>query len=388
MFFLFRLIKWLIILIVLLCAAIIISGKTYIFKGVSNTYLKGRSGPAIDEYKIFPYREVKAGAYKPWPIGFDYNKKQLPDTFQAYLNKLETIAYVVVQNDSIRYEGYWDSFENSSITNSFSMAKTITSILVGIAVDEGKIKSIDQPIGDFLPAYKEGAKAKITFRHLLTMSSGLDFDEDYVNPLAYPAAAYYGDDLEKLTYKYDVKEEPGKKVEYLSGNTQILGFALEKAVGMPVSDYASEKLWKPIGAKHNAYWNLDKEDGHEKYYCCFNSNAQDFARLGELFLDSGKWDGQQVVSAKYVKESVTPAPLTDVDGNPNKKYGYSWWLMNYKGMEIFYERGILGQYIIVIPQHNMVVVRLGKKREKEKIEDHPVDVFRYIDFAVATWGNK
>jgi CubicO group peptidase (beta-lactamase class C family) len=383
----FGFLKLIIVVLVVASLIILATGRSYIFKGVANTYLKGRSGPSIDEYKIFPYREVKATNYKPWPKAFNYNKISLPDTVKAYMENMETIAFLVVKDDSIKYESYWDGYCNASTTNSFSMAKTITSILVGIAVDEGKIKSIDQPIGNFLPAYNQGEKRKITIRHLLTMSSGLDFDEDYVNPFAYPAAAYYGKDLEALTYKYDVKEAPGKKVEYLSGNTQLLGFALEKAVGMSVSEYASQKLWSPIGAKSSAYWSLDKENGHEKYYCCFNSNAQDFARLGQLFLKDGKWDSVQVVSSNYVKESVTPANLVDLDGKLNKKYGYSWWLMNYKGEDIYYERGILGQYIIVIPSKRMVVVRLGKKREKEKREDHPLDVFRYIDAALHTFGN-
>jgi len=375
-------------IILLLNAAILISGKTYIYKGIAYTYLQGRTGPDIEDFKKFPAREIKTGQPQPWPVGFNYNNQQIPQNSLTTLEELETIAFLVIKDDSLRYEKYFDGFEQASVTNSFSMAKTITSILTGIAIDEGKIKSVEQPVGDFLPQFKTGKNANLKIKHLLTMSSGMDFDEDYVSPFAYPAGAYYGSDLEKLTYKYKLIKEPGKIFEYLSGNTSLLGFILEKATGMTLSDYASEKLWKPLGAEHPAYWSLDKENGHEKSYCCFNSNARDFARFGQLFLNGGKWNGNQIIAEDYVKKSIEPAKLTDVNGEPNKCYGYSWWLMNYKGQDIYYERGILGQYIIVIPKEKMVIVRLGKKRNKKKINDHPVDVFTYIDTALEMYGSK
>jgi CubicO group peptidase (beta-lactamase class C family) len=267
------------------------------------------------------------------------------------------------------------------------MAKSFVSILTGIALDEGKIKSVDQPVSDFLPEFKEGENSKLTIKHLLTMSSGINFDEDYVNPLAYPAQSYYGSDLKKLTYKYKVKDEPGKAFIYLSGNTELLSFILEKATGKTLSEYASEKLWKPLGAKNSAFWSLDHKDGSEKAYCCFNSNAPDFARIGELYLDSGKWNGQQLISSQYVIHSITPADLLSGSAK-NDEYGYSWWLIpDYKGHRIFYARGILGQYIICIPDKKMVVVRLGKKRkQKDDKASHPPDVFLYIDAALEMYG--
>jgi CubicO group peptidase (beta-lactamase class C family) len=219
------------------------------------------------------------------------------------------------------------------------------------------------------------------------MSSGINFDENYVSPFAYPAQAYYGSDLHKLTYGYKVTEESGKVFKYLSGNSELLGFILQKATGKTLSEYMSEKLWKPLGAKNSAFWSLDAKDGMEKAYCCFNSNALDFARLGELYLDSGKWNGQQIISAEYVARSIEPAPLNDVDGKKNNLYGYAWWLIpDYKGHSIFYARGILGQYIICIPDKKMVVVRLGSKREKPKGNNHPADVFYYIDAALEMYG--
>ncbi|MFL5764786.1 MAG: serine hydrolase domain-containing protein [Bacteroidia bacterium] len=380
--------KWLLIILVILNIAILVTGKTYIYKGVWNTYFKGRSGPSIDEYRIFDNREVAAGTYQPWKRSKMCNSKQIPAELQKNFDELQTIAYVIVKDDSIIHEQYWDGYGEDSYTNSFSMAKTFTSILVGIAIDEGKIKSADEPVSDFLPEFKNGEGAKLTVKHLLTMSSGINFDENYVNPLAYPAAAYYGKDLKALTDKYSVTDEPGKTFKYLSGNSVLLAFILEKATGKKLADYASEKLWKPLGAKNSAFWSLDHEGGTEKAYCCFNSNAPDFARIGQLFLDSGKWNGTQIVSQNYMMNSVKVADLLDAEGKKNDQYGYAWWVIpDYKGHYVYYARGILGQYILCIPDKKMVIVRLGRKRVKpEAGEDHPKDVFNYLDAAMEMYG--
>jgi CubicO group peptidase (beta-lactamase class C family) len=380
--------KWFLIIFVLLNILILISGRTYLYKGIANTYLKGRSGPSITEFDIFSNHVVKAAKEQKWNYSKYYNSKTIPSDLEEKFTAMETVAFVVVKNDSMIHEQYWDKFGPDSRSNSFSMAKTFVGMLIGAAIDDGKIKSVDQPVGDFLPQFKEGDNSKLTIRHLLTMSSGIDFDENYVSPFAYPAQAYYGNDLRELTYGYKLIEEPGKKFKYLSGNSELLAFVIEKATGKTLSDYMSEKIWKPIGAKHEALWSLDREEGVEKAYCCFNSNAPDFARLGQLYLDSGKWNGTQIINPEYVINSVKPADLIDyTEGTKNTKYGYAWWIIpDYKGHYIFYARGILGQYIICIPDQKMVVVRLGRKRDKDKTKDHPLDLFNYLDAALMMYG--
>lgn len=374
------------LILVILNLSIIISGKTYLYKGIANTYLKGRSGPAIDESNIFANREVKATNYQAWANASDYNKKNIPDSLLEQLKNYKTVAYFVAKNDSVKFEEYWEGYTDKSQSNSFSMAKSILGVLTGIAIKEGKIKNVNQKVSDFLPQFKEGKKSEITIKHLLTMSSGMDFDEDYINPLAYPAAAYYGSDLEKLTYKYDAKDEPGKVFKYLSGDSQLLAFVIEKAVGKNVSKYAEEKLWNVIGAKTNALWNLDREDGHEKAFCCFNAAAPDFARIGNLYLHKGNWKGVQLIDTSYINESIIPADLMEDDGTPNKRYGYKWWTLNYKNHDVFYMRGILGQYVFVIPDLNMVVCRLGHKRDKPKDSKlTPKDIYLYLDIALVMY---
>jgi CubicO group peptidase (beta-lactamase class C family) len=375
-------------LVVILITAnlfVLISGRTYMYKALWNTYAKGRSGPSALEYQIFSNREIKSGDPQPWPLSSRYNKNEVSEDLLSKMKAIETGSFIVIRNDSILHEQYLGEFSSSSYTNSFSMAKTVVSVLVGCAIQDGKIKSVDQPVSDFIPEFANDERSAITIRHLLTMSSGIAFDEDYVSPFAYPAEAYYGNDLRSLTLNYtQVNEKPGVTFRYLSGNTQLLGFVLAKATGKTVAEYASEKLWIPMGCERNAFWSLDSENGNEKAFCCLNSNARDFARIGKLYLDSGRWNGKQIVPETYALESVAVTGLKNDDGTACLSYGFSWWMIpQYKGHHIFYARGILGQYVLMIPDLNMIVVRLGSKRLPNDSDDVPADVYYYLDAALA-----
>ena len=366
-------------LLVLLNVIILISGNTHLYKGIVNTYLKGRSGPDINEFPIFSNRTVQAGQYQPIPNSSQYNKTQI-DT--KSIESYSSVAYLVIRNDSVCYEHYWDGYGPDSLSNSFSMAKSFVGALVGCALQDGYIKSLDQPVTDFLPTFSAGNGHLLTIRHLLTMSSGINFDENYVSPFAYPAIAYYGNDITSLTLRYTLTEQPGKVFKYLSGNTELLGLILEKATGKKLSEYMSQRLWMPLGAKKSAKWSLDHENGMEKAYCCFNSNARDFARLGLLYLHGGNWKGKQLIPEDYIRSSIVPAPLVEENGKPNKSYGYQWWIIQYNGKNYPCCRGILGQYIILIPEKNMVVVRLGHRRSTERRDGNPVDIFLYLSTAI------
>lgn len=358
---------------------VLLTGKTFVYKALRYNFAD------IDDWKIFEQRVVENGKVQAWKVAKEYNKRPLPNQLDSIHKALGTVAFLVVQNDSIQYEQYWDSYSDTSISNSFSMAKSIISILVGIAKDEGKIRSLDQPVSDFIPSFQNGEKAKITIKNLLTMSSGSDWVESYSSPLSITTEAYYGDDLKKLIDGLSAKSKPGQFYDYKSGDTQILSFVLQKATGMTVSKYASEKLWKNIGAERPAYWSLDKREGDEKAYCCFYSNARDFARIGKLYLNLGVWDSTQVVSAAYVKESLKPCLLKDKkDSSIVDFYGYQWWLVpEYRGTSFYYARGIGGQNIIVVPSKNAIIVRLGKKRgSKVGKASHYKETFTMVDWVL------
>lgn len=336
----------------------------------------------IDDYTIFENRQVLNGSISPWTEHPDYNSRQLADSLQQKIEAYKPVAFLVAQNGQILHEQYWDGYSAQGYSNSFSMAKSIIGLLVGIALEEGHIASIDEPAGKYLPAYRNGRSSELTIRHLLTMSSGLNWDESYGSPFSVTTQAYYGEDIPTLINSLEVTTTPGEQWNYLSGNTQLLAAVLENATGRRVSEYASEKLWAPLGTSSPALWSLDKADGTEKAYCCFNSNARDFARLGHLVLEGGRWNDQQLLPEHYLQQALTPASsLRDEDGNPVDFYGYHWWIVNYKGRQIPYARGILGQYIFIIPEKQAVVVRLGHERDAAYEHKHPKDVYLYLDAA-------
>lgn len=370
----------LIIFLALASSIIFLTGNKHLFKAIATTYLVGKTGPSIDEYDIFENRTVEVGSPQPWAVSSTYNKKS-NETLHAEIEKYKPAAFLVIKNDSIVFEEYWDGYDENSLTNSFSMAKSYIGMLIGIALDEGKINSIDDPVANYLPQYKD--HPELTIKHLLTMSSGINFDESYTSPFGHMAKAYYGKDIEKLNENYTVTETPGEIFRYLGGNTIILSFILEKVTGQTVSEYMSEKVWQPLGAQNPALWNLDHKDGREKAYCCFYSNARDFARIGKLYLNNGLWNDQRIISEDYVTASTCPAYyLKDGNGNLVDYYGYQIWTTYYKDMDIFFFRGIKGQYTIVIPDKNIIVVRLGKERSKEFVNNNPSDLYTYIDFAL------
>ena len=176
---------------------------------------------------------------------------------------------------------------------------------------------------------------------VLTMSAGVDFDEAYSSPFSPTTQLYYGDDLQEIAFGMKEIDEPGVNFIYQSGVTQLLGFIVEKATGEKLSDYVSRKLWTPMHAEESALWSLDRKDGMEKAYCCFNSNARDFARFGQLLLNNGQWDDRQLISPAYLAEATSPdTRLVYKDlGKPNHCYGFQYWILDYKGMKIPYMRG-------------------------------------------------
>lgn len=258
-------------ILVIVFLLIIVSGNAHLFKAVASTYLVGKTGPSIDDHAIFESREVANGEHQQWEFGKHYNKVY-DKKLLTEIEQLNPAAFLVVKHDKIVYEKYWDNYNENSLTNSFSVAKTFIGLLIGIAIDEGKINSVNDPVGNYLPQYNENPE--LTIKHLLTMSSGINFDESYKSPFGHMAKAYYGTDIEKLNENYSVSETPGKNWKYLGGNTIILSLILEQVTGTSISEYMSKKVWQPIGAKNPALWSLDKKDGREKSYCCFYSNAR------------------------------------------------------------------------------------------------------------------
>ncbi len=314
----------------------------------------------LKDYKKFHSRALIADSlhYNFKTVNLEKLPKELNGAnFEKFLEKNKTVAFIVIRNDTIKYEKYFKGYEKKSIVPSFSMAKSVTSILIGCAIDEGFIKSVDEPITKYIPELSKNGFDKVTIKHLLQMTSGIKFNESYWNPFGDAASFYYGLNLRKKISKMKLKAEPGKQFEYVSGNTQLLGLVLERSLkGKTITTYLQEKIWMPLGMEYDASWSIDrKKNGLEKTFCCLNARARDFAKLGRLYKNKGNWEGKQLVSQKWVEESTK---LDTLEGSVNY-YQYQWWLPTPN--KDFMAEGILGQYVYVNPQSDVIIVRLGKK---------------------------
>jgi CubicO group peptidase (beta-lactamase class C family) len=321
----------------------------------------------INDHKKFPERSMLA-ASQPWRFATPAEEKAPKSitvngeekVFGEFLEERKTVAFLIIRNDTMLYEHYFSKYDSASVVPSFSMAKSVTSLLIGCAIADGYIGSEDDVVSKYLPEMAENGFDRVSIRHLLQMTAGIDFNESYVNPFGDVAAFYYGRRLRRATLNVNLAEAPGTSFEYSSGSTQILGLLLESVLpeGQSITDYLELKIWKPLEMEFDAGWSIDKEkDGLEKTFCCINARARDYAKLGKLMLQKGAWDGQQVVPANWVEKCTA----VDTSEGSAWYYQYQWWLSSKHGD--FYAQGILGQYIYVDPASNMVIVRLGKKND-------------------------
>jgi len=373
-------------LILFLLAAIMglyVSGNKHVLFAVANTYLKGETGPSIDEHEIFNNRIIKASEEQKW----EEDQRSLKDAQIKYHEQHESVAFLVLQNGKIIAENYWEDFNENSISNSFSMSKSIIGLLVGIAIDQGKVGSVYDKASDYIPELKGTDKEDIQIYHLLTMSSGIDFGESYTNPFGFQAKTYYGEDLFNTTLEYPLIKEPGTEHLYQGGNTLLLAKLIENAVGISVSEYTEQMVWKKIGAANNAIWNLDEENGFEKASCCYYASARDFARLGQLYLCQGNWKGQQIVSSSWIDESVKPVNILNPEGELAQNYGYQWWLYSHNGLDTYSMRGMQGQYVVVVPDKELVIVRLGRNRPDKPQNKERLDFVKYLEMGLELLEN-
>ncbi len=296
---------------------------------------------------------------------------------EAWLADKGTVALLVLRRGRLVYERYFDGFTRESVSSSFSVAKSIVSALVGIALAEGRITSLDEPVTRWLPELAAGDPrfAQITLRHLLLMRSGIAFDEGYRSPLSDASRFYLSRDLAARVRALKIASAPDRVVAYQSGDTQLLGMALERATGMPLAKYAESRLWQPMGAEFDAAWSLDSRgSGIAKAFCCVNARAIDLARFGHMFEQGGRIAGRQVVPEAWVRESTAVAERPG-DNDIRRRnierpfsdrrafYAYQWRRIARNDGEPgpdYYAQGLLGQYVYVAPATATVLVRLGR----------------------------
>jgi CubicO group peptidase (beta-lactamase class C family) len=345
----------------------------YLIKGLRMTYLIGEKSANYLDYKGFDKREVANDPERVsvLAVSEDAGTVELSSALREMLKRTNSGSFLVFRNDSLVCERYFEPVADTVMTNSFSMAKTITCLLFQRAIEEGKIASWDEPVRKFLPWVGKAAVEKgeavdgvspdqmeanaaaLTLRHLITMSAGLQWNESYQSPFGITAKAYYGSDIEATMREVPVVVMPGTQFEYQSGSTQLLGLVLEQVTGKHLSDLASDWLWKPLGMEASAYWSLDKANGRELNFCCVNARSRDFGRLGLMVLHNGKG----LVDSGFLAMARKPFEMGGKVLVPF--YGHSFWLGSVDGVDFQFFNGLKGQYIVVIPSKNMVVVRTG-----------------------------
>jgi CubicO group peptidase (beta-lactamase class C family) len=360
----------------LLILILYISPYRYLLKGIRLTYLKGKSSANFYDKLDFDLRKVENGtSVLNIPKSADYNKAKLTDEINEMLSKTNSGSFLVLRNDSIIAEHYFNGHTDTTASNSFSMAKSVVTMLVQIAIQEGKIKSWDDKASTYLPWLTGPYAKELTLRHLSTMTAGIEWSEKYKDPFSVMAKAYYSDDVDALMRSTPVIDKPGEKFIYQSGSTQLLSMALRQATGKSPADYASEKLWKKIGMEEPAYWHLDKANGSELCYCCFNAISRDYARLGILL----EHNGMGIVDSTFMLEARKPYKADH--------YGHSFWIANKTDNPFFFMHGFQGQYIAVVPSQNLVIVRTGAGQQRGEMPT-PDCIQLYVNESVKMFGRK
>ena len=322
----------------------------------------------VGDQERFPSRPIRAGGEpSALPAG---SELALPASAVAdaarsgsvdgFLRDTGTLAFLVVHEDRLVYERYFGGSDRQTLQTSFSVAKSVLSTLIGVAIDEGVIDSLDEPVTTYLPelAERDARFERITLRHLVTMSSGLRYVEQSLPlPWGDDISTYYGTDLRDLALNgTNIERAPGEAWLYNNYNPLLLGLVLERATGMSVSEYMSSRLWRPLGAEFDATWSLDSEgSGFEKMESGLNAAPTDYARFGLLFLHGGEWNGARIVSEGWVRA----ATARDTSADPAEHYQYFWWIDTERPGR-FYAVGNLGQYVYVAPDADAVIVRNGR----------------------------
>jgi CubicO group peptidase (beta-lactamase class C family) len=348
--------------------------KEYVYRA----YVWGDSD--IFDYGKFPSRPIENAA-----PAFQFKSASpaeafvTPEGFEVMLAASGTTAFLVVRDDTLLYERYFNGFQRDSLFTSFSVAKSFDSALIGLAISEGLIGSVDDPVVTYIPEVKGRGLDDLTIRNLLKMDCGVRYEQsdltDFLAMQSDDSLTYYMPDLRALALKVRPGREPiGSCFRYNNYYPILEGMILERVTGVSVSEYLQERLWKPLGMEYPATWSINQEgDGLEKMESGLNARAVDFAKFGRLYLNLGQWEGKQILPEAWVIESTAPEPgdirpqtgadrYSETDGY----YQYHWWgTKRENGLYDFAAAGHLGQYIFVRPDQNLILVRFGTETDTQ-----------------------
>ena len=323
----------------------------------------------VEDY--FPTRTIEAsdtpsplvkGPFLRFPARFEFQGEI--KTTEALMTETDVTGLMVMRNDTIYFENYFQGNTAESRTIAWSVSKSFVSALMGIAIEEGFVKSIDQKVSDFLPEFNGTAYENVTIKNLLQMSSGVSWNEDYsdfnsdINRFGRTLAL--GGSFAKFTKSLAKDKEQGTYNRYNSSDTQVLGMIISKATKRTLSSYLEEKIWKPLGMENKALWVVD-DQGHEFAAAGLNASLRDYARFGLLYLNKGVWNGKRIISEDWIEQSLNSnEPHLKVGENEASNstlgYGYQWWILDGDEGE-FTALGIYNQMIYINPTHNIIIVK-------------------------------
>lgn len=319
------------------------------------------SGPLEDERQVRKLLEAVFGT----------------NDLETFLTSYRTAAFLVIQDDKLLYEHYFNGYERNSLVQSHSVTKSFVSALIGIAISEGKVQSIEDPITKYLPELqnRDPRFAKIRIRHLLTMSSGVKFDNYFFFTSDNSLSGAYPDLRYGALHFPEIDDEPGQHFLYNDYNPQLLGLVLERVTGTSISNYLEKSIWQPIGMEYDGSWVLDsKQYGFEKMQGGLNARAIDFAKFGRLYLSNGAWNGRRILPESWVVESTREDTAlggsdyygNSVDSSNGLYYKYMWWgIGRENGSSDYYAMGNYGQMIYISPSKNLIIVRFGEPGAEE-----------------------
>jgi len=355
--------------------------------------------------EIYPTTKLTA-ATTPYRFPVD-DSVMLPETYlfngenqptDEFLTSTDTSALLILEDGQLRFEEYYLTGGETVPWISMSVAKSYIATLLGMAVADGDIASIEDPITRYVPELAGSAYDGVRIKDVMQMSSGAAWNEDYADPqsdvMRMAGIMAVGGSLDDFTAAVQGERAPGEFNQYNSADTQALGMLLQRAVGESITTYMQRKLWQPLGAESDAYWMVD-DNNMEMAFGGFNATARDYAKLGELFRNRGSWQGEQLVSADWIDASVTPdAPHLEPGENPASDYvlgyGYQWWVMD--GNEGEYAAiGVYNQFVYVNPSRDLVIVKLSAYSDYASTPDESgyreletIAFFRAIGSSLAT----
>ncbi len=352
--------------------ALLSMGLTCLLLGSSCIPLRAflLGGPDKKDLYRFKYKTVKASddcfkfhstKEKQAPILINDWTSDVPvfKPLELLLSGHETRSCLVIQRDSIRFRYNRSDIATEDLHSSYSIAKSFTSALIGIAIAEGHIKGMDEKVKSFFPELDLRAPEweQLSIRHLLNHTSGIK----YTLPL--DATIYYGNKMDKCFKLIEFERAPGKEQHYLNANIQLLGYILERATNRSPAAYLEEKIWQPAGMCHDARWSTDHSGTTEKTFCCLGATIDDYAKFGRLFLHQGNWNGKQLISKDWYEQSISR------DTTEGSSYNYTnSWHIGLKEYGDFMAIGLYKQHIYVHPEKEVIIVLLNDKENKLKAE--------------------